>query len=776
MSRFLKKLLPWKANQSPLSLAEAAAKASWSPRMCCLRWRGGLYFLCIFFSIPLLAQRPKIGVTLSGGGAKGLAHIGILKALDSAGIKVDYITGTSMGSIIGGLYAAGYSASDIEKMAVKVNWEELLSNQSSLRSIVMEEKEEYSKYAVELPWVNNGFRLPSGVVEGEELWLKFADLFFPVYNIKDFSKLSIPFKCVSADLETGEAVVLDSGEIVTAIRSSMAIPSVFTAIEHNGKQLIDGGVVKNFPVSEVKAMGADIIVGSRVAMGLQKKDKVNNALKILMQIAFFKEAASSKEDIKLCDIYIPMPLENYTAASFSRADEIMKFGMDEGRRLYPQFKRLADSLNKIYGEQKIALSRLPKIDSIYIAEIDVNGLQKTSKDFFEHMMGFEAGHYFTPAKIGRMVRKVFGTRYYSRVVYSLQPISGDTAKIIFDIVENPTTFAKLGIHYNNFTGISLIGNLTSRNFFLPNSRSLVTLNVGENLRMRAEHLQYLGRGKNIALNLGLQYERLDINTYNNFKRDGLYGMQVFKADAKLQYSTNRTFTVGMGTRFEWLNYKPNISSILEVRGKNEFVTSYGFFAVNTLDKNIYPNRGVKIDGEWGAVYNQSPSAAFYTEGVLIPDIDSLGISYNNYHRAVLNAEAYLKMSNRFTLTSMFQSGINFDYNQSILNDFNIGGLNKTFRNQILFAGLEENNFNTPSVAALQLGFRYEMFNNFYVMGKTNGLIKDFSPNNISQNIDFLSGHSVGFAYNFALGPLEISAMYCDQSKRIRSYINLGIAF
>src|SRR5688572_20433101 len=180
------------------------------------------WFLLFFSVTHSQSQRPKIGLTLSGGGAKGLAHIGILKALDSAGIKVDYITGTSMGSIIGGLYAIGYTSADIEKIAMKTDWDEMLTNQSSLRSIVMEEKEEYSKYAIELPCVNNGFKLPSGFVESEELWLKFADLFFPVYNIKDFSKFNIPFNCISADIETGEAVVSDSGEIVTAVRSSMA--------------------------------------------------------------------------------------------------------------------------------------------------------------------------------------------------------------------------------------------------------------------------------------------------------------------------------------------------------------------------------------------------------------------------------------------------------------------------------------------------------------------------------------------------------------------------
>jgi NTE family protein len=393
------------------------------------------------------------------------------------------------------------------------------------------------------------------------------------------------------------------------------------------------------------------------------------------------------------------------------------------------------------------------------------------------MMGFETGKYYTAARLGRMVRRVFGTRYYNRIIYALDPLPDGSAKIIFDVVENPATFAKLGVHYNNFTGISLIGNLTSRNFFLPHSRSMITVNVGENFRSKAEHLQYLGRGKNIALIMGLQYDNLGINTYNSFKKDGVYGVKLFKADSRLQFSANRTFTVGAGTRFEWIQYKPSLQSVFEVNGKNDFITSYGFFAINTLNKNIFPERGFKIDGEFGWVYNQSPKVTYFSDGIPISNPDSLGISYNNYHRATFNAEAYAQLSKQLTFSTTFQGGINFRYNQSILNDFNIGGLTKTIRNQVLFAGLDENSINTSSVAALQVGLRYEMFNNLYIMSKVNGLVNNFTSfNNLIQKPEFLSGYSLSLAYNFALGPLEISAMYCDQTKRLRSYINLGIPF
>ena len=295
-------------------------------------------FSCLFFilAVPAYPQtpagkgRPRIGLTLSGGGAKGLAHIGILKAIDSAGLKIDYVTGTSMGSIIGALYAVGYSADSILKITRGINWDLILSNQSSMRGLIMEEKNEYGRYDVELPWVNHWFRLGTGVIEGQELWLKFAELFRPVCEVKDFSKFSIPFKCVATDVSSGEAVVLDSGEIVSALRASMAIPGFFTAVGYNGRKLVDGGVVRNFPVKDVKEMGADIVIGSNVSGPLLSQEKVTNPIQVLLQIAFFREAEDTRTQIPLVDIYVHHSLEKFSMSSFSQASDILEAGLEEG--------------------------------------------------------------------------------------------------------------------------------------------------------------------------------------------------------------------------------------------------------------------------------------------------------------------------------------------------------------------------------------------------------------------------------------------------------------
>jgi NTE family protein len=719
-----------------------------------------------------LTTRPKIGLTLSGGGAKGLAHIGILKAIDSAGLSIDYITGTSMGSIIGALYASGYSADSIEKIARKIDWDLMLSNQSTLRNIIMEEKDEYGKYDLELPWVNHFFRLNTGVLEGQELWLKLSELLFPVHQIKDFNQLPIPFRCVATDLSTGEAVVLDSGELVSAIRASMAIPSVFTAVDYNGRRLVDGGVVRNFPVRDVREMGAQIVIGSNVSQGLLAAKKVNNALQVLLQVAFFREAEDTKLEVPLCDIYVQTPLDKYSMGSFSSANEIIEAGKEEGRKLYPRLKALADSLNDIYGKP-LPKKKPTAEDSVLITSYEVRGLRHTTVNFFIHTMGLLTHHLYTPKNLSQMVRREAGTRYYNRIVYFLDKQPDGSSKIIFDASENPLSFGKISLHYNQFSGISAILNLTTRDFFTPNSRSLATIDIGENFRMRGEHLQYVGRGSNFAAGLSTQFDQFNITSYNETKEAGIYNENYFVTNLRLGYSTNRNLTVGAGTRFEWTRYKPSITSTLSFKGTNDFPTSYVYLKHNSLDRPIYPRKGIKteLEGDW--VFEQNPDIQLHFNN---QDLDTLA-SGSAYPRLVFNFESYTPLGTKSTLLFRLQSGVNMRYEKNIMNEFSIGGLTPSFHNQISFAGLREGSFYSSGLAAFELGYRYQLFSNILLTARTNILFNNIvDKSQFYQSPDFLSGYALTFTYNFALGPLEVSAMYCDQWKRVMGYLNIGIPF
>jgi len=720
-------------------------------------------------------QRPRIGLVLSGGGAKGLAHIGILKAIDSAGLKVDYITGTSMGSILGGLYAIGYSADSIEKITRRIDWDLLLSNQSSMRSMIMEEKDEYGKYDIELPWVGHWFRFSTGVIEGQELWLKFSELFRPVYNIKDFAHFSIPFKCIATDITSGEAVVLDTGEIVSALRASMAIPSVFTAVEYGGRKLVDGGVVRNFPVRDVRGMGADIVIGSDLSGPPRTPDQVTNALQVLLQVAFFREAADTRTEIPLCTIYVHQPLDKYGMGNFGEAPDIIEEGLKEGRRLYPRLKALADSLNAIYGPQEIVKDRLPSVNPVKISAFTVKGLQNTSQGFFIQSMNLENNHYYSAENLSRMVRRAFGTRYYNRITYSLAPQPDGTSRMDFEVEENPLTFAKIGLNYNQFSGISAILNLTSRDFFTPTSRDLVTVNIGQNFRMRAEHLQYFSRRANFTFTLAPQYDHFQITTYNNnYKEAGLYDQSYFRMDGHFGYSTNRNLTFGLGSRWEYIQYDPSITSSLDFKGDNSFLTSYFYISTNTLDRPVYPRHGFKLDVEADHVFEQTPRVQYFASSQTRNDTS---FSAAPYQRFLVGLDQYIPLADRYTLQAHLQGGLNLHYRNNIMNEFSIGGLTDQFHNQVVFAGLREGTFYSASIAEGALSLRYQLFNNVLITGKANVLFNNFiTKSNFFTTPDFLSGYALTFTYNFALGPLELSAMYCDQSRSVLGYLNIGIPF
>ena len=745
-----------------------------------------MFFLlmgCIFNSISAQQNtRPKIGLTFSGGGAKGLAHIGILKAIDSAGLKIDYITGTSMGSVIGGLYAIGYSADSIERIARKIDWDLLLSNQSSLQSIFMAEKDEYSKYIIELPWQNNKFNLPTGILEGQELWLKFSELFFSVSNVKDFSKFSIPFKCVATDVGTGEAVVLDAGEIVSSIRSSMAIPSFFTAVNMQEKRLIDGGVVRNFPVQDVKRMGADIVIGSNVSSGLLSAHNVRNAIQVLLQVAFFREAEDHKTEIPLCDIYVNHSLEKYNMASFGQAIDILNAGIERGKALYPTLKKLSDSLDAIYGAQPHNANRLPPVEKIKITSFEISSLKNTTIEFFINTLNLKTGEWYTASDISRMIRHAFGTRYYNRILYSLHEQPDGGYKIIFDVIENPLSFAKIGLHYDKFSGISAIVNLTTRNFLISNSRDLITLNIGDNFRARAEHLQYIGRHKNVTASLSAQYERFSVNTYNDiisskpFSASGLFKKVYARFDGNISFSTDRRFAIGLGVREEIVRYDPVIASRFEFEGTVSMPTAYGIIKYNSLNKRIFPNNGVKIDAEAGWVFRQHVNVSVLRDGILYPEAAS-SISTQPYLRTAFNLESYYRVLRRLTAMASTQAGANFNYTNNILNEFSIGGVLPLYNNQVTFTGLPEGAIYTPTFAAFMGGFRYEFLSNVYATAKANFLVTNFINKSIFfNNPDFISGYGLSFGYNFALGPLEVGVMYSDRSGNLYSTVSFGVSF
>jgi NTE family protein len=734
-----------------------------------------LFCFCVtgYLSAQDNKVRPKIGLTLSGGGAKGLAHIGILKAIDSAGLKIDYITGTSMGAIVGALYASGYSGNEIENLRKGIDFDVLFSNNVPLKTLSMEEKDQYSRFAVELPFINNKIRLTTGVITGQELNMKFSELFFHVYHIRNFNDFKIPFKCMATDLETGDLVVLDTGNIITALRATMAIPSVFSAINRDNKKLVDGGLVRNFPVKNVKEMGADIIIGSNVTNGLSKIDKIKNPVDVLLQMAFYRDAGDFKEELPLTNIYIHMPMEEYNTGSFSSGSDIFNVGVETGRLYYPVFKKLADSINALGAAKEKDLNSITT-NSVFIVNYKVNGLKKTSSPFFFHLMNFDDNKRYTAAQINKSIRRAIGSRYYGSITYALDPISKDTANIIFTAEENPSTYLKAGLYYTRFRGINVNANLTSRDFIIPDSRSMVSVSIGESTQIEAEYFQYLGRIKSVAFIAGFKLDNQTISTFQNFRTEGAYKQNFSQTFLNFQNSGNNKVAAGIGTAFEYIRFSPSTKSVNEVKGRFTNFKSYVYLKYNDMNQIFFPVKGLKINAELAQVYNQEPTLTQFQNGLTVTPST---LNFDNYTRLMLDASLFTPINKRFIFLSEFQAGVNFTNKPNYLNNFFIGGLNGSFRNQIRFAGLQEATVNSSSVTTLLVGLRYNPVNNIYITGRINGLLKDFATKkNATSSKDALTGYALTFAYKTPIGPIELSAMYCDQSKRLQSYVLFGIPF
>lgn len=325
-----------------------------------------IYTVFILFLVVLSAQnslfegkeRPKIGLVLSGGGARGLAHIGVLKLIDSLQIPIDYIVGTSMGGIMGGMYAAGYTGNEIEKYTLSSDWNEIFYDKPARQSLPYIQKRDDGKFQIELGLKDFTPVIPGGLIYGQKVSTKFANLLTRVEPVTNFDELPIPFKCVTVDLITGKEVVLSKGSLTKALRATMSIPTVFSPVQWGDSLLIDGGILNNFPVDILKQMGAEIIIGVNVGTQLMPKENLNSVLSILEQTTILTDYEKQRKNTELCDILIKAELGNYTSSDFDpdKVVEIIKLGDVSAAKHKPELLELKKQLLKYLSDDQLLLS------------------------------------------------------------------------------------------------------------------------------------------------------------------------------------------------------------------------------------------------------------------------------------------------------------------------------------------------------------------------------------------------------------------------------------
>jgi len=421
-------------------------------------------FLLIFLLLSLTLQaqeRPKIALVLSGGGARGAAHVGVLKVLEKNHIPIDMIIGTSMGSFMGGLYASGKSPKEIEEILLSTNWQDVIRTDFERQKIPMQKKLSQYKYQGKLGvGVNdkNQVVLPTGVLKREPLLLAFDSFFADVKYVDDFDKLRIPFRAVATNIQNGEAVVLKSGSIADAVYASSAIPGGLQPITIDDVDLIDGGVSKNIPIEVAKEMGADIIIAVDVSEPFEKNIDVNSYFVVMGQLVNIMMRKNADESIKLLtqkDILITPDLKGYTGLDVEKYAEIIEKGYEAALKQESQLQKLALPQNEYVAYVEAHANRIDKKKRV-IDEIEIQNHTYLADEVIRKYIHQKVGSYFDDKQLREDIMQLYNTTLFDSIDYKIVSKNGKNILLI-------TTTPSWNSRGDIFFSLSLEDNFKAQN-------------------------------------------------------------------------------------------------------------------------------------------------------------------------------------------------------------------------------------------------------------------------------------------------------------------------
>ncbi|MCF7912609.1 MAG: patatin-like phospholipase family protein [Candidatus Cloacimonetes bacterium] len=705
------------------------------------------------------AQTPRIGLVLSGGCAKGIAHIGVLKVLEEYGIQPDYITGTSMGSIIGGLYSLGYSAEELETLILSQNWDELLFDTIPRRSISLEEKEDYGRYILSFPINGIEVSLPQGLVAGQNISQLITRLTISAHQITDFRKMPIPFLCIGTDIETGEAVVLDSGFLPEAIRASMSLPSMFTPVEYNGKLLVDGGLVRSFPVSDCLDMGADFIIGVDVGTGLRNRSELNSLVSIMQQAVAFQGSYSSSEEQKLTDILIQPQVEDYSITDFRKGKELIAIGEAAARKVADQLAELQKKL----PEQPVKTKSLKAIpNKILIKDINFEGLHKVSKNLIIGKSKIKKNSWTDIMDIDQTITQLYGSGYFERVIYKLQP-SRDGSILTIIVKEKTTNSFRFAIHYDSDMKAAMLLNTTFRNMVVPGSKVSIDARLGENMSFRWKEFIHTGWKPGFGLGWDVYYDQFGFD-YRDSEGNKLARLNIENygsvIDFKTIFSNNFALCAAIDGRI--VNTTGDIVPP-EWEGtdkKNKWLRLSDYLLVDSRDKEVYPTEGIYLFMEVKKILSNADSSVFN----------------QNFIRYYMDTETLIPVRKNLCLAFGAFGGFTDAQEAPYEEAFFLGGF--TDKDNIRpFAGLNFAEVAAEEVYIGRIRLQYEPFDSKYLILRYDfaRIIRDFKGFE-AQKFN-LQGWAATIGINSPIGPIELSIMGSDQNPNdLKSYISIGYCF
>lgn len=714
---------------------------------------------------------PKIGLVLSGGGAKGLAHIGTLKVIDSLGIKIDHIAGTSMGAIVGSLYASGYTGKQLDSIFETINFDQIISDEIPRKAQTYYERRDDERYVVTLPFKDFQVSVPSSLSKGQNVYNLLSQLLSHVKDVNDFNKLPIPFFCVATDIETGKEVILNSGYLPRAVNASGALPSLFAPVEIEDQLLTDGGVTDNYPIEKLRALGMDVIIGVDVQDGLKERQEITSAFDILSQINNFRTIDAMNLKEPKTDIYIAPNIENFSLISFDAGRTIIEAGEKAALQQLDQLQQIS-----IPNYQKPQLKEIAR-DSIYISQIYINGNENYNRAFIQGRFKVNTPGMVAYNDIRNGINNLQATNNFSKINYEIIP-KPDGAVLEIGVIESPIrNYLRLGVHYDELFRSAALVNLTRKRLFTGNDIISADVILGDNVRYNFDY--YIDKGRYWSIGLRSEFTQFEKQISAGFANEAsgiispeLNSIEVDYNDwtQQLYFQTRlqNDFYLRLGAEHKSLNIftetviTANPDDNRTVFDNNNYTSLYGNIDLDSYDNPHFPSSGWRVDGDFHLYLYSS-------------DRDNNFNEFSIAQLSVGHAHSFGNLSVRGNLLAGLPIG---DPGNSSL-DFFLGGYGARRVNNILpFYGYDFIDLGGNSVFRALFELDYEIFKKNHIVFSANLATVDddlFEQSQWFSNARY-TGYAIGYGLETFLGPVELKYSFSPQQDQGEFYVNLGFRF
>lgn len=693
-------------------------------------------------------ERPKTALVLSGGGARGAAHIGVLKVLEELNIPIDMVVGTSMGSIVGGFYSAGYSPEELETLMKELDWDAALADRPARDYLSYRTKQDDRNYmfGVEVGFHDGEFTIPEGLIAGQDLDFILRTNLLRAGYVPSFDRLPIPFRAVATDIETGELVTLSDGDLAQAIRASMSVPGVFTPAKVNGRKLVDGGLVSNLPVQVARQMGADQIIAVDIGSGLMDEDKLGNVLGVTMQminVLIQQNIDNSIAALEPQDLYLRPDLGDFSSANFNEAYTVIPNGYKEanGRRLsLSRYSVSPEEYVKWRAKQRRNIKRMPKIDFF-----EVKGNDRVSERQILARLDHPTGQKLDTDTLYRDLERIYAIGDFETVNYDLVKKSDGRVGAVITVNEKPwgPHYIRAGLRlYDDFEGgsnynVGIIHRLTQINELGAEWRN--ELELGQNRRVATEFYQPFRYDGRFFLSPQLEWSEVTRSVFNDGDRVGEYRVDQAVASLDLGWTPQNDSEVRVGVIYRDLDAQPRIGDTSSLQDVSANLGGFQLLAgVDRLDAAYFPRSG------WQA----SLAVQVYR--------DVLG-SDEEYNLAHLDFNRVWSRGNN-TFGAGIELGSSFDSTAPLYDGFTLGGFSR-------LSGLERD-----ALVGQHLG----VFNVFYyrpieaIPGNLGFSFEGGNTWNDSDEVgfdDLIYSSAVFYSLDSFIGPLYISYGWADNGDR-----------